>query len=287
MSKRERDLGWRFRLKTQLKRRGIQLGSDTMWISLGLLNAFFFTGALAPIGIMVTVGVLAMDVIIAIIQFRLAVSTLETLLIKYKQDLIKNPGDSDTESLIAHTKQRLAFTKKQLSIQVFSTTILFAAFCFSGLVFVVNPYIALACVSIAVAITLATFIGRRLYDKKMPDDKLIDLSVPQLPLPPSFIKTSTLIAALFFSAFLFVVNPYLALACVSITLAVILATFIGRKLCDKKIPNDKLPDQAVAEPPSAPNEEGYKTPLLRNSMFGPGNDSYLPVHSVTSNTKMV
>ena len=305
MSKRERDLGWQFRLKIQLKRRGIQLGSDTMWISLGLLNAFLFTGVLAPIGMMVTVGVLAMDVIIAIIQCQIAVSRHETLLDKYKKDLKKNSGNRDTISLIAHTEQRLSFTRKQLSIQIVSTTILFTAFCFSGLIFVVNPYLGLACVSIAVAVTLATFIGRRLYDEKMPDDKLIDSTVPRLPISPTFIKTSSLLAALCFSAFLVVVNPYLALACVSVALAVCLATFIARKICAPKKTNEEVAAQPVAEADLAPNneallgarsapapesEEDSKTPLQRNSFFNcfcrRQTSSDPSVHHVISNSKM-
>ena len=172
MNEKEQNLDTWFRIKTQLKRRAFELTNDTMWFSLGLLNAFVFTGALAPIGLMATVGVLAMDVILASIRWSVEVARLERLLTKYQMILMVRPDDKETLNLSSHIKQRLSYEKKQLSIQVISTSILLAAFCFSGLIFPVNPILAMTCLSIAVAVTLCNFIGTRLYEKLKPNDKL-------------------------------------------------------------------------------------------------------------------
>lgn len=183
MNEMERGLDTWFRIKTQLKRRGFELANDTMWFGLGLLNAFVFTGALAPIGLIATVGVLAMDVILASIRWSVEVARLERLLTTYQSILLVRPEDEDTLNLISHIEQRLSYQKKRLSIQVISTSTLLAAFCFSGLIFPVNPILAITCLSIAVAVTLCNFIGTRWYEKNnKPHENLNEIIINKNPL---------------------------------------------------------------------------------------------------------
>lgn len=179
MNEQERSLGWFVRLKAQLQRRWFELGNDLVWVSIGLINCFLLTGALAPVGVYLTVIFYAFDVAMVVLRASIELGRLYDLKRSYArmlQNEMEETNRKDIQDYQGHLQERMHFEMMRLGLNVASVTAIFLAMCFAIPAFVVNPVIPLIGAIWMVAICLVGFVLPRLLECYRASDNLHKVS---------------------------------------------------------------------------------------------------------------
>ena len=176
MSEEEEALGWQTRFIGQLQRRWFELANDVPWMILGLLNCFLLVGPLAPIGFYASAVLLAYDVLVASFRTHIEVGRLKTVEVEYqtmlKEDDLSQSAREDINSYLFYLRQRIAYERKRLYIQVVNTSVLFVAFALAFPIFAFNPIIPLIGGALAVLMTIACYLASNWVDKQRPVDRI-------------------------------------------------------------------------------------------------------------------
>ena len=176
MNQQEESLGWQIRLMAQMESRWLELGNDIVWLTLGVLNCFVLTGALAPIGFYGSAILLAYDVVLASLRVYIEISRLQTLEKDYSKMLDKaelSPEETvQTANHLCYLGQRIAYEQKRLYIQVVNTSLLLLAFSLAFPLFAFNPIIALIGAALAVLTTIACYASVKWVEQQKPVDKV-------------------------------------------------------------------------------------------------------------------
>lgn len=181
MEAKERELNWWLRLEAQLQRRWFELGNDSVWLVAGLLGCFVLTGALAPVGMYLTVSLYLYDVALAGIRAFIELGRLKSLQTEYAamEKTLRSTGAPEAElaeviSYQQHLQKRMAFEQKRLLLSVINTSALFLGMCFAIPLFAFNPIIPFIGAALMVAITLATYLIGKWIEKQRPSDKITE-----------------------------------------------------------------------------------------------------------------
>ncbi len=175
MSEEEKSLGWAKRFQAQLDRRWFELGNDSVWVAIGLINCFILTGALAPIGMYLTVTFFAYDVVLSAVRAYIELNRLFQLQKDYAARIESETDNEAKSDLIAFQEQleiRVHFEKIRLGIHVASTTAIFIAMCFAIPAFALNPMIPLIGAIWLVAVSIVGFILSKWLEDYRPKDAI-------------------------------------------------------------------------------------------------------------------
>lgn len=173
MDDKEKDLGWWTRLEAQMKRRWFELGNDSVWITVGLLNCFVLVGALGPLSVYVTLLAFAFDIANTSLRAYIELRRLFKLQEEYAALLQKegNPENrkaiQDYQNYITH---RIEFEKLRLGLSVAGTSAVFIAMCFALPMFAVNPIIPFVGALLLIAIWVASYSLTQVLEKYRPND---------------------------------------------------------------------------------------------------------------------
>jgi hypothetical protein len=177
MKEKEKSLGVKFRLTTQLERRWFVLSNDSVWLVAGLLGCFILTGALAPVMMYLTVGLFFYDVILAGIRALLEINRLKKLQIEninIIKDTMKNPEKiKEAEDYQNHLQHRIFFEQKRLLLPVINTSALFLGMCSAlPILAACSPFIPFIGAILIVSITVAAYIAFKIIENQRPVDNI-------------------------------------------------------------------------------------------------------------------
>ncbi|CDZ76340.1 hypothetical protein BN59_00607 [Legionella massiliensis] len=162
LSAEEKKLSWLTRLQAQLQRRWFEMLNDTAWMIGGLLNCYVLIGALAPVGMYVSISLFFFDVILAGVKAFIELGRLNTLRNEYKDALNGEGLDPDARKEIedyqVYLEQRFISERRQLLLSVVSTSALFLAMCFAIPALAGTPALPLVGAVLVLIITLATYL---------------------------------------------------------------------------------------------------------------------------------
>lgn len=193
MSEEEEALGWTTRLHAQLQRRWFELGNDTVWVSIGIVNCFILVGALAFIGAYINVAFFSYDIILSVLRASFELKRLYRLQDDYKI-LIDSPGETNKQGLIDfqnHLKLRIEFDLLRLGLQIATTILIFIAMCFAIPAFAMSTLIPLSGAILMVGVCLASFTLMRILESYRPNDT-VEIPTPKSPPEPGEKKTQTM-----------------------------------------------------------------------------------------------
>lgn len=175
MSEEEKSIPLKTRLEAQAQRRWFELGNDSVWVGIGLINCFVLTGVLAPVGVYLNVAFFGYDIILAGIRAYIELKRLFLLQDEYKS-LIAGEGNEETKKgLIAFQERlsnRIQFEKIRLGIHVTATVAIFIAMCFLAPAFAMNPLIPLIGAIWLVAVSIVSFILAKALEQYRPKDTI-------------------------------------------------------------------------------------------------------------------
>lgn len=175
MTEEEQSVGWASRLAIQLQRRWFELGNDSVWVAVGVINCFLLTGVLAPVGMYVTVSFFAYDIVLGSLRACIELNRLYRLQQEYTELLVGEKNEGSRNSLLNFQKQlqkRIDFDIFRLAINVTTLTVIFLAMCFAIPAFALNPVIPLIGATCLVAVSLVSFIVSRCQEQDRPNDAI-------------------------------------------------------------------------------------------------------------------
>lgn len=157
MDKKEKDLGWWVRFQGQMLRRWFELGNDIAWVGLGIANCFILTGALAPIGVYLTIAFFAYDVLLSVIRTYIELNRLFVLRQQYQDALVAKPKNKEEiEQHLEALDKQISFEMLRLGAHGMTTSLIFLAGCCAAPLFATSPIIPLIG---AIALVLVCFIN--------------------------------------------------------------------------------------------------------------------------------
>ncbi|WED42708.1 hypothetical protein [Legionella cardiaca] len=195
---KEKDLSWLTRLQGQLLRRWFELGNDVIWLTGGLLNCFVLTGALAPIGMYLTISFFLFDALWAGLRAFIELGRLNKLEKQYalmEQEFRLNSPEKlkEIKEYQQHLQQRMSFERQRLTLSVITTSTLFLGMCLAIPAFA-NPVMVFIGAVLVVTITLINYLKVQQLEKQRPPNNLMELAKPQyrdLLTKEGIFKTST------------------------------------------------------------------------------------------------
>ncbi|HHF7367646.1 TPA: hypothetical protein ACPSKY_002786 [Legionella bozemanae] len=175
MDEHEKSLGWMVRFSAQIKRRYFEFGNDIVWVSSGLINTFYLTGALAPFAFYVSLAVFAFDVIWAMTRAYVELSRLYELRSQYTAMLDKPHTLKEERQIKEHLKaidKQIALEQFRLGSHVATTVFIFLGMCMALPVFAVNPILPFIGALILVTVCLVNFALTEEVANRRPRDAL-------------------------------------------------------------------------------------------------------------------
>ncbi len=175
MDNEEYSLGWKVRFNAQMKRRWFELGNDIAWVSAGLINCFYLTGALAPFGMYVSLAIFAFDVIMAMTRAYIELSRLNELRSQYAAMLNEPCSVKEKKQIQEQLKtidNQIAFERFRLGSHVTTTTLIFLAMCCALPMFAMNPIIPLIGAICLVTICFINFALTEMLNARRPVDTI-------------------------------------------------------------------------------------------------------------------
>ncbi|STY31519.1 Uncharacterised protein [Legionella wadsworthii] len=171
MDDREKSLGWAVRFSAQIKRRYFEFGNDIVWVTSGLINTFYLTGALAPVAFYVSLAVFAFDVLLAITRAYIELSRIYELRAQYESMKANSPQEEKQirEHIKALDKQ-IAFEQFRLGSHVATTSFILLGMCMALPIFAVNPIIPFIGAVILVMVCFANFQITEEIARRRPQD---------------------------------------------------------------------------------------------------------------------
>jgi hypothetical protein len=175
MGKEEQSLGWFIRLEAHLKRRWFELANDIVWVTVGLLNCFLFTGVLAPVAVYLTLAAFAFDMANSSFRAYIELNRLYelqkeyTVLLKKEENQENKIAIKDYQNFIKH---RIDFEHLRLSLSLISTGSVFIAMCLAIPGLVLSPVVPFIGALLLIAIWVANFTLTRALEHYRPKDNV-------------------------------------------------------------------------------------------------------------------
>lgn len=176
LDEEELALGWRVRLLGQLQRRWFELGNDSVWVTVGLLNCFVFVGPLAAFGVYFTLFAFAFDVANTSFRAYLELNRLYKMHAEYtelyhqEQDPEARQAIKDYQNFIKH---RVGFEQLRLGLTVAGAIAVFIAMSLAVPAAVVfNPLMPLVGAILLILIWTATFTLTLALEHYRPNDNV-------------------------------------------------------------------------------------------------------------------
>lgn len=192
MNTREKQLGWGTRLKSQMDRNGYDLGNDVAWFICGVLCCFTLVGPLAPVALLLTVGVFVFDFIMALTRGLIEGLRMRALEEKYNQRYLNATSDeerqcirTEMDALILHTDN----DRRRLYWRLANTGfILFGMALALPLLAACSPVLPFTGAALIILVTISIYLLGRWLEARTPTDRPARL--PQshrffTPAPPS------------------------------------------------------------------------------------------------------
>jgi hypothetical protein len=173
MTDEEKELDWWTRLEAQIKRRWFELGNDSVWITVGLLNCFVLVGTLAPLAFYLTLFAFAFDVANNSLRAYIELNRLYKLqeeynvLLRTEENLENRKAIQDYQNYITH---RIEFERLRLGFSIATTSAVFVAMCFALPMFAVNPVIPFIGALLLIAIWVASYSLTQVLERYRPND---------------------------------------------------------------------------------------------------------------------
>lgn len=179
MLEKEKELHWLTRIEAQLQRRWFELGNDAVWLAGNALGCFLLVGALAPVGMYVSVSIFFFDVLMASLRAFIELHRISKLKNEYA-NLANNPDLTDEEltqvrNYQFHLQQRALFEQKRLFLSIASTSLLFLGMCLALPPLAFNPAFAFVGAILVVSITLATYLAGKWLENQRPSGNIKSL----------------------------------------------------------------------------------------------------------------
>ncbi|MBI2786468.1 MAG: hypothetical protein HYX60_09290, partial [Legionella longbeachae] len=174
MDNEERSLGWSVRFKAQMQRRWFELGNDLAWVSVGLINCFILTGALAPIATYLTISCFFYDVILAAARAYIELNRLYELQKQYKKMSLQSTNTEEkkqAEDYLKAIDNQLNFELLRLGSHVTNTIAVFLSMCCAAPLFAAFPIIPLMGAILLVSICFINFGLVETINKSRPKDE--------------------------------------------------------------------------------------------------------------------
>lgn len=175
MSDEEKRLGMLLRFQLQMQQLWFELFNDAAWMIGGILGCFILTGALAPVGVYVTISLFFYDVILASVRAYIELDRINNLRNEYKviaQELREGGGSSEElaeiESYQSHLERRFKYEQKRLLLGIVSTSALFLGMCLVIPAFATVPALPIISAALVLTITLATYIAAKIIESQKP-----------------------------------------------------------------------------------------------------------------------
>ncbi len=171
MTPTEKDMGFWLVLSEHLKLHWFEIANDTLWLIGSLLNCFILVGALAPIGMYLSVALAFYDVILVVIRAAIELNRLAALQEEYESMLSQETDPIKKAEIKAYQEfleQRVNFEKQRLLLNVISMTVLFLAISLSMPVLAVNPIVPFVGAILVLLITVITYALTNKIEKGRP-----------------------------------------------------------------------------------------------------------------------
>lgn len=175
MDEDEKAIKWTTRLQANAQRRWFELGNDSVWVLIGIVNCFIFLGPLAPIGIYINVAFFGYDVILAGIRATIELTRLYNLRHQYTMMIKAEQDKGFKEELIEFSKklnERIKYEEIRLSINVISVVSIFFAMCFALPLLAFNPLIPFIGAIWLVSVSVIGFILAKGLEEYKPLDSI-------------------------------------------------------------------------------------------------------------------
>jgi hypothetical protein len=175
MGEEEKSLGWNVRFNAQMQRRWFELGNDIAWISVGVINCFFLTGALAPVGAYLSLVCFAYDVVLSAIRAYIELGRLHELRRQYQEMQSTVTGVEEQKELAEHIaaiENQINFETLRLGSHLTTTTTIFLAMCCLAPLFSFNPVIPVIGAIVLVAICFVNIALARIINDSRPRDTI-------------------------------------------------------------------------------------------------------------------
>lgn len=182
MCSRRQQLGFYLRFKSEFLDKWFELGNDSVWFAVGLINCFVLVGSLSPWAIYLTVSLYAFDVILAAIRAYVELNALYNLknqLIELSNDL---PHSQKLDDYLNELDQNIHYESQRLGLSLVSTLGLFAGMLFAFPAFAGNPVIPLIGAVFIVVWCVSTLVAGKYIDSNkstMPLPSLTDTDLKQ------------------------------------------------------------------------------------------------------------
>jgi hypothetical protein len=127
-----------------MKRRWFELANDLVWFSAGLLNCFYFVGALAPFAFYVSLAAFAIDIILSLTRTYIELSRLYELHAQYAAMLNEVNSAKEEKQIYEQLKaidKQIAFEQYRLISHLITTVAIFLCICCALPIFAANPII--------------------------------------------------------------------------------------------------------------------------------------------------
>jgi len=175
MNEKERSIDWSIRFKAQIQRRWFELANDIVKVLLGLINCFVLTGALAPIGIYLTIIFFGYDVIVSAYRTYLELNRLDKLQQYYKlmqnRTMIKE-DKQEIEDYLTAIKCQTHFEKLRLGLHIANAAGIFLAMCLAAPAFSMMPIIPLIGTIMLLIVWVAAYTLTKNLIKDRPNDTI-------------------------------------------------------------------------------------------------------------------
>ncbi|TAL65470.1 MAG: hypothetical protein EPN84_01495 [Legionella sp.] len=175
MSEEEKSLSWTNRLSAQMQRRYFELGNDSIWVAVGIVNCFFLVGSLSPVGAYINVAFFGYDVVLAALRAYVELYRLYDLQADYLNKFA-NETDPDQlatlEEFYKHLEDRIDFEEQRLEINLWAVFFLFVAMAFTIPALSFNPIFAMFGAIILVATTIANYVLSQQLEESRPQDQI-------------------------------------------------------------------------------------------------------------------
>ncbi len=169
MGDKEKSLDWDKRLQGQLLRRWFELGNDSVWVAVGLINYFILTGALAPFAVYLSIAAFGYDVVLAAGRAFVELNRLYELRKQY-QAMSADPkiNSQELKHLLEKLDGQINFEWLRLGTHVSMTTAVFLAACCAAPLFALNPVIPLIGAFTLLLLCFANFALREVINIHRP-----------------------------------------------------------------------------------------------------------------------
>ena len=149
-----------YRFSIQVQRRWFELANDIPWIILGLLNCFFFSAALAPVGIYLTAFLLFYDVVLVCIRAYIDYNRLQEI----------KENDNEDSKYLEEVELRMSYERKKFIVQCSNTTAVLLAYAFVLPIFALSPPFLILGASIVILTTIINYFALHWLEGQKPLD---------------------------------------------------------------------------------------------------------------------